>query len=130
MKLNKYLIIIGSNTDREKNIDLATRSIENVSDNVFFGRTVETEPVNMPNSQTFLNKGIVMFSDIDVEELNSICKEIEKKAGRTPEDKKQGIIKLDVDIVIANNEILKPGDLEREYAHEFEEEYYKYAESI
>lgn len=130
MKLNKYLIIIGSNTDREKNIDLATRSIENVSDNVFFGRTVETEPVNMPNSLTFLNKGIVMFSDIDVEELNSICKEIEKKAGRTPEDKKQGIIKLDVDIVIANNEILKPGDLEREYAHEFETEYYKCAENI
>lgn len=128
MKLNKYLIIIGSNTDREKNIDLATRSIENVSDNVFFGRTVETEPVNMPNSQTFLNKGIVMFSDIDVEELNSICKEIERKAGRTPEDKKHGIIKLDVDIVIANNEILKPGDLEREYAHEFESEYYKCTE--
>lgn len=125
MKLNKYLIIIGSNTDREKNIDLATRSIENVSDNVFFGRTVETEPVNMPNSQTFLNKGIVMFSDIDVEELNSICKEIEKKAGRTPEDKKQGIIKLDVDIVIANNKVLKPCDLKREYAREFEREYYK-----
>lgn len=130
MKLNKYLIIIGSNTDREKNIDLATNCLENIPGTHFIGNTIETEPVNMPNSLTFLNKGFVMFSDIDIEELNTLCKNIERKAGRTPEDKKHGIVKLDVDIVIANNKILKPGDLEREYAREFEAEYHKCAENI
>lgn len=125
MKLNKYLIIAGSNTDREKNIDFATECLEKVRGNLFIGNTVETEPVNMPNGLTFLNKGFVMFSDISIEELNSVCKDIERKAGRIPEDKKHGIVKLDVDIVIANNKVLKPSDLEREYAREFEREYYK-----
>lgn len=125
MKLNKYLIIIGSNTDKEKNIDLATNCLEDIPGTHFIGNTIDTEPVNMPNSLTFLNKGFVMFSDIDIEELNTLCKNIERKAGRTPEDKKHGIVKLDVDIVIANNKVLKPCDLEREYAREFEAEYYK-----
>ena len=42
-------------------------------------------------------------------------KQIEKENGRLPEDKEQGIVKLDIDLLIADDRILKPDDLKKEF---------------
>lgn len=119
MKLNKYLIAIGSNTDREKNINLAVKSFENLQGDKIWGETVETAPVNMPNSITFQNKCLVMLSGLTLEELVSFCKKTERAAGRKPEDKPAGKIVLDIDVVVSNGTILKKDDFEREYIKRF-----------
>ena len=36
-------------------------------------------------------------------------------SGRIPEDKAQGVVKLDIDLLVFDNKILKPEDMEREY---------------
>jgi 2-amino-4-hydroxy-6-hydroxymethyldihydropteridine diphosphokinase len=38
--------------------------------------------------------------------------------GRCAEDKEQGIVRLDIDILVYDHEILKPADLERDYVQE------------
>ncbi|MEG1685869.1 MAG: 2-amino-4-hydroxy-6-hydroxymethyldihydropteridine pyrophosphokinase, partial [Bacteroides sp.] len=39
-------------------------------------------------------------------------------AGRQPEDKAQELVKLDIDLLIYNHQILKSKDLERDYIKE------------
>lgn len=124
MKLNKYLIIIGSNTDKETSIRLAAEKLSLLPGDIIWGETTETEPVNMPNDITFLNRCLIMFSGMGLEEMTSACKEIERMAGRKPEDKKQGKVILDIDIVVANGTVLKPNDLKREYAKEIAGKYF------
>ena len=50
-----------------------------------------------------------------MEEVKAILKKIEKILGRTQEDKKRGIIAIDIDLLQWNHQVLKPDDLQREY---------------
>ena len=42
-------------------------------------------------------------------------KDIEREAGRTPEEKKQEIVRLDIDLLSCDNRVYKPEDLKRDY---------------
>lgn len=119
MKLNKYLIAIGSNTDRERNMELAVKSLDSLPGSKIWGETLETVPVNMPNSLTFHNKCLILISGQTLEELVLFCKKTEAAAGRKPEDKPAGRVVLDIDIVVSNGTILKSDDFERKYVKDF-----------
>ena len=47
--------------------------------------------------------------------VHDLFKELERRCGRIPEDKAQGVVKLDIDLLVFDNKILKPEDMEREY---------------
>ena len=44
-----------------------------------------------------------------------VVENIEQEQGRLPEDKVQGIVKLDIDLLVYDDDVLKPKDLEREF---------------
>ena len=44
-----------------------------------------------------------------------LLKQIEKENGRLPEDKQQGIVKLDIDLLKYDDSILKPKDMEKDF---------------
>ncbi len=43
---------------------------------------------------------------------------IERDHGRTPEDKSRGIVKIDIDLLCYDGELLKPEDWQRGYVRE------------
>lgn len=43
-------------------------------------------------------------------DLAALCRRMEREAGRTPQSKEQGIMPLDVDIVVWNGEVLRAFD--------------------
>jgi 2-amino-4-hydroxy-6-hydroxymethyldihydropteridine diphosphokinase len=45
-------------------------------------------------------------------------KQIERDNGRLPEDKAQGIVKLDIDLLKFDDYVLKPKDLEKDFVME------------
>ena len=57
----------------------------------------------------------VPVSSMEFEDLFRIFKEMEKAAGRTPGGKKVGIVPLDIDIAMWNDEIKKPRDMMQDY---------------
>ena len=63
----------------------------------------------------FTNQVARFQSRKDREEVQALLKSIEKMAGRLPEDKVIGIVKLDIDLLIWDGLILKPADIERDY---------------
>ena len=42
-------------------------------------------------------------------------KNIEREAGRTPEEKEQEIVRLDIDLLACDSKVYKPEDWKRDY---------------
>lgn len=51
----------------------------------------------------------------DIETLEKTCKEYEKSHGRDEKTRQEKIVPVDLDIVIADNNILRPSDFKKTY---------------
>ena len=74
-----------------------------------------TEAIGNTFLSPFSNQLALFKTTFSAEEVRSILKQIEKENGRMPEDKAQGVVKLDIDLLIYDNTILKPDDMEKEF---------------
>ena len=115
MENHNYLICLGSNSNKELNLSLAERELSVRFPSIIFGTPMETEPLLIANPELFTNQLARFTSLLSASEIKRACKEIESLAGRMPEDKGKNIVKLDIDLLMADGKILKPDDMEREY---------------
>lgn len=129
MTANKYMLIIGSNTEMTSNIPYAVKRLAAIFDNIVYGKDIMTSPIGMPNDHPFINKCLAITTPMNMDEMTRLCKSIEHDAGRLPEDKAKGIVKLDIDIVAVNGQVIKPQDYAREYARPFADKYIKMVEN-
>lgn len=113
--MNKALISIGSNEDKEMNITLCRQLLNSAFDTINYSKTSVTEPYGKVYRNNFLNQLAVVYTQKDQSEITILLKEIEKKIGRDPKDKLTGNVKIDIDLVIWNENVLKPEDLKRQY---------------
>ena len=58
---------------------------------------------------------VVVASRANYGRVKYVLKAIEKRLGRMPEDKKKGIVKIDIDLLTYDGEVLKVNDWKREY---------------
>lgn len=75
----------------------------------------ETQPLFFRSPALFSNQVAQFFSEVGEEMVRKELKAIEKSAGRRPEDKKEEIVCLDIDLLTFDDRVLKPEDLKREY---------------
>ena len=80
-----YTICIGSNVNRKENLALARKRLSELFPNIRFSAEADIEPL------------------------------LEREAGRTPEEKKQEIVHLDIDLLSCDSRVYKPEDLKRDY---------------
>ena len=109
------VLCIGSNHQREQSFELAHQLLQVLLPGIRFATCRETEPLGLTNKARFWNQVGVFESNRSVNELRALFKEIERKAGRLPEDKKQEKICLDIDLLCYNRNVLKPEELKRDY---------------
>ena len=113
--MNKALLSIGTNEDKEINLDLCHQLLDNFFEQISYSDTSVTTPYGISYKNDFLNQLAIIYTDRKKEEVYKHLKSIEKQIGRTPLDKEKGIVKIDIDLVIWNNEILNPADISRSY---------------
>lgn len=116
--MNKALISIGSNCDRENNLILCRKLLNESFDNILYSQTLITMPYGKVYKNDFLNQLAVIETNENQEEINKKLKSIEKVIGRDRNDKISGYVKIDVDLVIWNNHVLKEEDMKRSYVAE------------
>lgn len=121
-KKNKAIIAIGTNTDSGGMI--TDRAVEEISSShgvqlLQVSRRLLTHPIPVggvtAHSHKFLNCLVSIVTDHSYEELNARLKEIEGQAGATREDKRKGIVTLDLDILSYNDKRYHEADWNREY---------------
>lgn len=66
-----------------------------------------TEPVDFPYPALFLNQLAAFHTEKTRDELRQSFKAIERQCGRLPEDKAQGIVRMDIDLLTYGDEKLK-----------------------
>lgn len=111
----KYILCIGSNTDPEKNMKLAVEELTRHFPQIRFSSEQTSEPMGTLRPDWFLNRAACFDTDIPYEEVRAITKEIERMAGRTPDEKYKEIIRLDVDILQAGSQRFKEHDWQQPY---------------
>ncbi|MDE6180324.1 MAG: 2-amino-4-hydroxy-6-hydroxymethyldihydropteridine diphosphokinase [Phocaeicola sp.] len=109
------LLCMGSNTDRLAQLATAREALRSVFPDIRFGEVMETEAVGNGFHSPFSNQLAEFSTVLSSDFVRGLFKELERRCGRMPEDKTQGIVKLDIDLLVFDGRILKPEDMERTY---------------
>lgn len=110
-----YTISIGSNEHRKDNLMLAHKRLTELFPGISFSKEEETKPLFFRRPNLFSNQVARFVSDAQAGEVASHLKAIEREAGRIPEEKKQEIVRLDIDLLSCDGTVYKPEDLKRDY---------------
>lgn len=109
------LLCMGSNTDRSAQLSVARKALCATFPDIHFGEMMETEAIGSGFHSPFSNQLARFSTTLSPDSVHDIFKELERRSGRTPEDKSLGVVKLDIDLLVFDNRVLKPEDMEREY---------------
>ena len=113
--LNSCTVGLGSNTaDRSCQIGQAIEHLLGYLENASASSVYESEAFN-GKDEPYFNAVVHGYTSHDRETIVKYLKEWEAACGRTMEDTLKGMIKIDLDLVIWNEHILRPKDFERHY---------------
>ncbi len=113
--MNKVVVSLGSNsTDRAERMSAALEWLASGLQQQRDSGVYET-PEFSGRYPDYLNCVASGFTPLDFYTLNSRLKEYERASGRTPASKVTGIVPIDLDIVVFNGEVLRPGEFSRDY---------------
>ncbi|MGM9842011.1 MAG: 2-amino-4-hydroxy-6-hydroxymethyldihydropteridine diphosphokinase [Candidatus Limisoma sp.] len=110
-----YVVSIGSNAvDKSERLAFGFDELRSRLDVVARSEAYVTPALNGRDAD-YLNAVAVLRADIDLDKLTAMLKHIETLAGRTPQSKMSGVIPLDIDTVIADGKVVRPGDFNQKY---------------
>lgn len=113
--MNKFILSIGTNSpDREWQMSHAIKQLKQIFKKTTFSEIYEV-PAHNGIDAPYLNAIMVGMTNQTLDEANGALKQWETICGRTPASKQQGVIPIDLDIVVWNNEVIRPVDYSREY---------------
>ena len=101
---HNVVIMLGSNTDISMLLS-AKSMLEDWFDVIAVSEIRKTTAIGEHYQSPFYNQAIRIKTEYDREETIRIFKKTEKKLGRTAESKKEGIVPIDIDLIVWNGEI-------------------------
>jgi len=115
MKMHQVILSLAANCDAEKNLPEARLCLEQILAFTHYTDAVWTEPIGCKRKDLYLNQLVKAMTELSFDELRSQLKTIELKIGRTAEDRQEGIVRLDLDILAFDDERHHLADWERHY---------------
>lgn len=113
--MNKVVVAIGSNIEPEKNVSLARKHISTELKIVKTSQFIKTKPIGNKDQPEFLNGALLIESDLTIENLKDLLREIEDKIGRNRDNDKFGPRVIDLDVVVWNGNIIDDDVYERRF---------------
>jgi 2-amino-4-hydroxy-6-hydroxymethyldihydropteridine diphosphokinase len=118
ISMSTIILSIGSNTFAKTNIDKAKRMLSRLFPEITFTQPILTEPEEEKYSYLFRNILAKAETDMTPEEVIDKIKQTERAVGRSPKDKYQGKVIIDIDLIQYNDKILRPEDYGRNYVQQ------------
>lgn len=114
----KLILLLGSNFNQESCISEAMSKLEDMfNHDVIFSRQLWTNPIEI-ESDMFLNCIAFTQTAHKLEQVKRAVKNLEHICGNTKRARNRNIIKMDIDILQYDNQILHERDWTREYVKE------------
>ncbi len=113
--MNRFVLGVGSNSsDRDWQIENAIKWIKEKFSNVKLSSIYETRASNGKDAD-YINLVMRVDTHKSIEETTEMLKKYEAICGRTPASKLEGVIPIDLDIVVWNTEIVRPKEFDYPY---------------
>lgn len=109
------LVCLGSNKEGKFHLVNAQHALTQLFHKVQMGNVVITKAEGNIPQPDYLNQAARFMTDLSPEKVEVLLKKIEKDNGRTCEDKRLGSVPLDIDLLMYDEKILRPADLNKEY---------------
>ena len=113
--LHVCLVCLGSNSDPLVHLKNAHLALLRLFDKVEMGISVLTKAEGDIKQHDYWNQAARFITPLSADEVIAFLKQIEKDNGRTSADKSKGCVPLDIDLLMYDDQILKPQDLEKSY---------------
>lgn len=104
--MNTAIILLGSNSNPDQNLEIAKEKLSEYFELVSQSTRIITKPIGKNYKYDFHNESVKLLSVDTAEETKILFKQIEKDLGRTPESKKLGIIPIDIDLIYWNDTLV------------------------
>ena len=108
------LLALGSNVAAELHIEQAKARLSAVFPQLRFSRSLTTPAIGIV-SPPFINCLAEGYWSVPLEEVIVALKDIEAQMGSVPEERKKGIVKIDIDLLQFDNTKRKADDWSRDY---------------
>ena len=118
MNQHTCILCLGSNFYRIAHMAYAQRDLKKHFPTIRFSEEMETEAIGSRFLSPFSNQVASFETTLSSEEVRAILKQIERDLERLPEEKPQGVIRIDIDLLMYDDCVLKPADLERDFVKE------------
>lgn len=115
MTLHKIIISLASNCDQEANIAEARRRLDAIITPRRYTDAIWTEPIHSARTDLYLNQLVLADTTLSVDDLQAALKRIEADMGRTPEDRREGIVRIDLDLLLYDGRRYHERDWDRPY---------------
>jgi 2-amino-4-hydroxy-6-hydroxymethyldihydropteridine diphosphokinase len=106
---------LGSNHDQQQNLHQARQRLAQVLVSHGYTDAIWTEPLGQSHHGPYLNQLACGKTGLTLSELETALKAIEHDMGRTDEDRRQGIVRIDLDLLLFDQEHRHLPDWNRPY---------------
>lgn len=111
MSQHTCYLTLGSNVSAAY-VRLARERLTRLFPGISFGIELQTLPMGLDNPAPFTNQTARFETILTPDEIRPLLKHVEHASGRTTEEKAREIIRLDIDLVRYDQEIIKPENWE------------------
>ena len=119
---HSIILALGSNSRPITNMRKAKSLLEQVFHDIGFSREIWTEPVGVKGTH-FRNCIACATTDMESSQVLTKLKEVESLCGRTQEESLRNVIKMDVDLLLYDNQCCHEKDWERPYIRQLMKEF-------
>ena len=111
------LISLASNHEHEKNLREARLRLEHVLSSSVFTSELWTKPVGTAHAPgtNYLNQLVSAETTLDSDHLEAFLKETELAMGRTADMRRQGLVPIDLDLLLHDGRRFHHHDWQRSY---------------
>ena len=101
--MHKVLISLAANINHKKNLCRARKALAQILSLPVYSKELWTEPEgsspSVAHSRKYLNQLVRAETSLSIDELNKLLKATEVQMGRTPEQRQQGLVPIDLDLL-------------------------------
>ena len=113
--MNRIVLCIGSNMEpKRRNVEDAIRWCSGLCGDIRCSSIYETPEIHGIGAP-YANAVLEAFTEYGYEDLNTLLKSYELRMGRDGHARQHGIVPIDVDIVLWNDEIIRPKDFRQSF---------------
>lgn len=112
------ILSLAANRHQKSNLARARQRLGELLSETVYTSECWTQPLHATRSDLYLNQLVSATTRLTLEQLSARLKQIELDMGRTPQKRQLGMVPIDLDVLLYDNQQLHQADWQRPYVQQ------------